>query len=109
MKSHEHHFSAADQPLVMFRFTSCGASSHESVCQLVHEYGRVATSRTLPSLCSLATPQVGSKPVTHLRTLLTLTTVDYQGNPQVGGLVSRPVGLLAGECAVSHASGLVSR
>uniref|UniRef100_A0A6A7G0L1 Tripartite motif-containing protein 3 n=1 Tax=Hirondellea gigas TaxID=1518452 RepID=A0A6A7G0L1_9CRUS len=67
------------------KFESSPEAAYSSLCRAVQEYGRVATSRTLPSLCCLEMPTSGgSKPVTHLSTRVFLHTVDYQGHNQVG-------------------------
>ncbi|KAF2354827.1 Zinc finger RING-type [Trinorchestia longiramus] len=67
------------------KFEACPRATHSSLCSAVQQYGRVATSRTLPSLCVLTVPPGGCKPVSHLRTHAVLRTVDYQGHSQVSG------------------------
>ena len=68
------------------RFERSACSSHPSISDVVEGYGRVATSRTLPSLSTLILDtDTGYKPVTHIRTTLTLQTMDYTGNLQTTG------------------------
>ena len=68
------------------RFEPSPQSTYNNLCGALKEYGRVATSRTLPSLCTLSVPpSCGSKPTTHLRNHVILTTMDYLGHHQMSG------------------------
>ncbi|XP_047740617.1 uncharacterized protein LOC108670095, partial [Hyalella azteca] len=65
------------------RFEDGGGAGYGGLCAAVRAYGRVATSRTMPSACVLRAP---TKPVTHVRTWCTLHTYDAHGHPQVTGI-----------------------
>lgn len=61
-------------------------SALKDITKLLNDYGRIKTSTTFPPLCS---GKVGEA-ITHLKSSVTLTTVDYHGNPRTSG--SDPVG-----------------
>lgn len=47
----------------------------------INNFGSIAVSKTFPALCMTKI----EKPVVHLKTGVTLTTVDYHGNPRTNG------------------------
>lgn len=56
-------------------------SALKDITKLLNDYGRIKTSTTFPALCSGKTGEA----VTHLKSSVTLTTVDYHGNPRTSG------------------------
>ncbi|CAG2232226.1 TRIM2_3 [Mytilus edulis] len=61
-------------------------SALKDMTKLLNEFGRIKTSTTFPALCS---GKIGEA-VTHLKSSVTLLTVDYHGNPRTSG--ADPVG-----------------
>ena len=56
-------------------------NSHKEFQQLMNAFGRFKVSTTFPALCAA---KIG-KAVTHLKSIVTVTTVDYHGNPRTNG------------------------
>lgn len=56
-------------------------SSFKDIQASLGSLGRIKVSTTFPALC---TAKVG-KAITHLKSVVTVTTVDYHGNPRVSG------------------------
>ncbi|CAC5356953.1 TRIM2_3 [Mytilus coruscus] len=61
-------------------------SALKDITKLLNDFGRIKTSTTFPALCS---GKIGEA-VTHLKSTVTLLTVDYHGNPRTSG--ADPVG-----------------
>lgn len=53
----------------------------KDISNALNNLGRIKVSTTFPALCSA---KVG-KAITHLKSSVTITTVDYHGNPRVSG------------------------
>ncbi|XP_060582865.1 tripartite motif-containing protein 2-like, partial [Ruditapes philippinarum] len=56
-------------------------SAFRDISNALNNLGRVKVSTTFPALCSA---KIG-KAITHLKSCVTITTVDYHGNPRVSG------------------------
>ncbi|XP_045105505.1 tripartite motif-containing protein 2-like isoform X4 [Portunus trituberculatus] len=64
------------------KFENGRGEAFDQVRATIEDYGRVATSRTFPSLCFMK----AKKAMTHLRSEVLVTAVDYEGQTQqVGG------------------------
>ncbi|VDI27265.1 tripartite motif-containing protein 2/3 [Mytilus galloprovincialis] len=61
-------------------------SALKDMTKSLNDFGRIKTSTTFPALCS---GKIGDA-VTHLKSSVTLLTVDYHGNPRTSG--ADPVG-----------------
>jgi len=48
-------------------------------------FGKVTISKTFPALCVAAGAALRQSIAAHLRSTVTVTTVDYHGNPRTGG------------------------
>ncbi|XP_021366421.1 tripartite motif-containing protein 2-like isoform X1 [Mizuhopecten yessoensis] len=56
-------------------------SAHKDITKGLTEFGKIKVSTTFPSLC---TGKVGEA-ITHLKSSVKVTTVDYHGNPRTSG------------------------
>lgn len=63
------------------KFENGRGEAFDQVRATVEDYGRVATSRTFPSLCFMK----AKKAMTHLRSEVVVTAVDYEGQTQQAG------------------------
>ena len=63
------------------RFSCHEDSVMEELTSTVDRFGSIKISKTFPALCTAQLPQ----PVTHLKTTVRVTTVDYHGNPCTSG------------------------